>query len=163
MKRAAGVIMAFVCALPVAVAHAQDSTRASCPVDNGLAVSFSTGDTARSPARDQRAPGLTIDADNVIDTTWTFNIAERRWSRPYFTASVGAGWSSDAKAVGTTTAPGSPNVKGWSACVGVAIGMRNPTLVLRGARGLVHLRADVRSLSRIDRRSARDSTSQPRR
>jgi hypothetical protein len=134
-----------------------------CPVVNGLFASISTGDSAgerdTSRLRDTSNVLLRVDSRMAIDTTWRFNISERRWTRPYLVASVGAGWAGNGGASGMTTAPDS---RAWSACASAAVGMRDPTLTLRGARGLVRLRADLTSLSRI-RGAVRADSVQPRR
>jgi hypothetical protein len=152
--------MGCVISLPLAFARGQEAPRTECPVANGLFIQTSADSAARrspdAPARE----GLRVDARQAIDTVWTFNISERRWTRPFFSALIGAGWASGARRTGTTTAPASFDAGAWSACAGARIDMREPTLVLRGARGQVHLRADVRALSRMGRR---DTTSQPRR
>jgi hypothetical protein len=167
MRRHVAVAFALSISIPIVSGSAQDSTRASCPVSNGLTATFSTGAPRDSlsvlPGGGPRVPVLRLDAQSVIDTVWRFDIAERSWTRPYFEASVGAGWAGDARGFGMTTARDSSAAKGWSACVGASVGMRNPTLMLRGARGEVHLRADVRSLSRIGRGPVKDTTVQPRR
>ena len=175
MRRGALIVVI----LPVLHAHAlsaqrSDSASVGCPVVSGLVATVTTNESpdsgvARAP-RDTtaaRAPLLQLDARHVIDTTWRFNIADRRWTRSYFAASVGAGWADgfgSGTAAGTTTAPDSAGRAGshrWSACVGASIGMRDPTLVLHGARGVVHLRADVRPLARAGQ--AGDTTGQLRR
>jgi hypothetical protein len=158
--KAAFAVLALGAVLPVSAAAQQlrPDSRTECPVVSGLVVSFSTADSANR----QRPVdvGLRADARTVIDTTWTFDIGQRQWTRPFFAASIGAGWAGGQSLLGTTTAPDSSGTKGWSACAGVSIGMRNPTLTLRGARGQVHLRADVRSLFPVSRR---DTTSRPQR
>ena len=137
-------------AAPLATGKAQE-----CPVVNGLIATISTGDS--TGARDTSNTLLRLDARTIVDTTWRFNISERRWTRPYLVASVGAGWTGGGSGSGMTTAPDS---RAWSACASAAVGMRDPTLVLRGARGLVRLRADLTSLSRL---GARADSSKPRR
>jgi len=141
------------------LAQTPDPGLSRCPT-NGLGLSVWSGDSAS--ARDSGRALVRVDQREILDTVWRFDIAERRWSRPAFFATIGAGWSSALTATGMTTAPGSPGGRAWHACAGVSIGMREPTLVLRGARGQVHLRADVRALSGVTRAS-RDTTSQPRR
>jgi hypothetical protein len=155
------VLGAAVCS-PLAGVAAQDSLRATCPVESGVFASFSAGDSSPGSRASGPTGGLRLDANSVIDTTWRFDVQERRWSRPYLTASIAAGWTQGTQTSGTTTAPDASAARSWNVCAGVAIGMRDPTLVVRGARGLVHLRADLRSISGVGR-STRDSTSQPRR
>jgi len=153
----------------VSPAIAQNATRApvpfGCPVANGLVVQTSTDSTGISNPVARAAPrsaDLRIDADHVMDTVWTFNITERRWTRPYFTALIGAGFRSGARGGGTTPAPGSATGQAWSVCAAASVGMRNSTLTLRNARGTVHLRADVRALTDAAR-AVRDSAGRPRR
>jgi hypothetical protein len=158
-----GYFAAAMLMLRPAMAAGQQAT-SGCRLENGLAAAFSWGDsTGALTARDSASRGLRLDARTAIDTVWRFDIAERRWTKPYFVGWVGAGWSGGGAATGTTTAPGSSNARSWSACANVAIEMRNPTLVLRGARGTVRLRADVSSLSRAGRGSRADTAGQPRR
>jgi hypothetical protein len=145
----------------LSVAHAQDSTRASCPVVDGLSITLSTDST--TPGRSVTPRGFRLDARNTIDTTWTFDVRERTWTQPYFVASVGLGWSGGGLTTGTTTAPDRSARRSWSTCAGAAVGMRNVTLMLRGAHGVVHLRADLSSLSRLNRTAAPDSAIKPRR
>jgi hypothetical protein len=150
MKRLAVVVMLLAIS-PAASAQ-------ECPVVNGFIATISTGDSSRGA----RARGvdtlLRLDARTAIDTVWRFNITERRWTRPNVIGSVGAGWTSERGLTGTTTAP---DRRAWSACASAAVSMRDPTLVLRGARGFVRLRADLTSLKRAGR--ARADSSQPRR
>ena len=160
MTRRRPILMA-VLVVSATTARAQLAPRTDCPVAKGLVIQTST-DSVRVNPKGSASGGLHIDSRQAIDTTWTFDIAERRWTRPYFSALIGAGWASDAHGTGTTSAPDSLAARGWSACAGARIDMRDPTLVLRGARGRVHLRADVRSLS-IPGQSSSDTTSHPRR
>jgi hypothetical protein len=152
---AAGISVAF----PVGRLAGQDSLRASCP-ERGLVATFSTGAPSIMSSRTQPSERLELGASGLIDTTWRFDIRERTWSRPFFAASIGAGWTADGRTTGTTTAADASAARTSRVCAGVAIEMREPTLVLKGARGMVHLRADVRSLSGTG--PAPDSTRQPR-
>ena len=38
---------------------------------------------------------------------------------------------------------------GWHACAGITLAMQQPTLVLRGVRGQVHLKIDLTPLTRL--------------
>jgi hypothetical protein len=149
-------VVALTLTVPVMI-QAQDSVRPKCPVENGLVATFSAGRTvSANPSKDSvREP--TPASMAPFDTTWRFDIAERRWSRPFFAASIGLGWTDAGHALGTTTALDAFSSRKSSACAGVAIGMRDPTLVLKGVRGTVRLRADARSLTR-SRGSVKDST-----
>ena len=104
-------------------------------------------------------------AAQVRDTTWVFNVANVSWTKAYFAATIGASWPDSTGApsrCGTTTAPDSADARRWTACIGASISMREPTLTLRNARGVVHLHTDLRPLTEAAR-STRDSASQPRR
>jgi hypothetical protein len=154
-------ILALVLGAPCAVLSGQsrpDSLRAQCPTQ-GIVASVAPADSASRSA--SRVPRSNPGGAGLIDTTWRFDIALRQWSRPYFAASIGAGWTGDETAAGTTSAPDAASKA--KVCAGVAIDMRAPTLVLKGARGAVHLRADARALTGAGRRAAGDSTRQPRR
>ena len=160
MRLSLGVFSMLLLARHV-VAQAPDPRQSVCPAANGLGFTVWAGDSASG--RDSGRALLRVGQREIIDTVWRFDIAERRWSRPAFFATVGAGWSSAPTTTGMTSAPESTRgSRAWHACAGVSIGMREPTLVLRGARGQVHLRADVSALSRATRAS-RDTASQPRR
>ena len=137
-----------------ATAHTQE-----CPVVNGLVASVSTGDSTEASPRARRDTVFRLNSRTAIDTVWRFNFAERRWTRRSLAASVGAGWTGQRSGSGTTTARDS--AAAWSICASAAIGMRDPTLVLRGVRGLVRLRADVGDLSRLGQ--TRPDSSQQRR
>jgi hypothetical protein len=60
-------------------------------------------------------------------------VTERRWTVAELGASAAAGLAD--------------TVRGrWYLCAGAAVGLHDPTLVIRGARGRVHLRASLRDL-----------------
>ena len=94
----------------------------------------------------------------MIDTVLRFDVRERTWTWPYFSAHVGIGCQGSALAIGTTTAPDSAVMDRTHYCAGALVELRNTTLMLRNARGQVHLR-----VNRIGLRAAGDSTTQPRR
>ena len=85
----------------------------------------------------------------AIDTVWHLDIAQLRWSRPFFDAVVGAD-GGNCRRTGTTTARRDSSAR-WGACVGARISMREPTLTLVGVKGLVRLRADFSALRRAGR------------
>ena len=90
----------------------------------------------------------------VTDTVIRFDVTARTWSWPYLMAHVGLSCRGGRIAVGTTTAPDTAAADRDRYCAGAVVEMRNSTLTLRGARGVVHVR-----LSRLPA----DSTRQPRR
>jgi hypothetical protein len=96
-----------------------------------------------------QAPGAA-----VSDTVIRFNIASRTWTWPYLLAHVGLSCRGPRVVIGTTTAPDTAARDGDRYCAGAVIEMRNSTLTLRGARGVIHLRVN---------RAPMDSTRQPRR
>jgi hypothetical protein len=90
----------------------------------------------------------------VSDTVIRFNVASRTWTWPYLLAHVGLSCRDANLEIGTTTAPDTAARDRSRYCAGAVVEMRNSTLTLRGARGVVHVR-----LNRV----ALDSTRQPRR
>lgn len=104
---------------------------AECPVVGGVAASVTVRDTAGGPSRDI----LRVERNTSIDTTFTFNVVERRWAPAELAASAAAGLAD--------------SVRGkWYLCAGAGVGLSRPTLVVRGARGQVRLRASLADLSR---------------
>lgn len=93
-------------------------------------------------------------AATVSDTVIRFNVVSRTWTWPYLLAHVGLSCRGGHVEVGTTTAPDTAAKDRDGYCAGAVIEMRNSTLTLRGARGVVHVRLN---------RAAMDSTRQPRR
>ena len=138
------------------VVWAQDSTRMTatmptpgCAVLNGIRISASWGDSTGAGRRaDTARTRFLVDGRTTIDTTLTFNVADRQWSRPSLDAMVAAGASSRA-----SSAP-------WRACVGITVGMQQPTIALRGVRGQLHLKVDLTSLARIPGSGLSDSSRQ---
>lgn len=92
----------------------------------------------------------------ATDTVIRFDVRERTWSWPYFAAHVGLSCHAGNLAIGTTTAPATAT-QHERYCAGAAIVMRNSTLTLRNARGVVHLRMDRAALMQ------RQDSTRPRR
>jgi hypothetical protein len=90
----------------------------------------------------------------VSDTVIRFHVASRTWTWPYLLAHVGLSCRDATVEIGTTTAPDTTARDRSRYCAGAVVEMRNSTLTLRGARGVVHVRLN---------RAAFDSTTQPRR
>lgn len=157
--RAAGTALMIASALQAQRAATQ------CPVVNGIVASVTSGDSTSSRiSRDTGAARRTVRATS-IDTTWTFDIRERTWTWSSLAASVGVGLggtSGEVAFAGMTPARDSLASRAWSVCAAASVGMQNSTLTLRGARGTVHLRANVTTLEDAGRRM-RDTTSRPRR
>ncbi len=106
-----------------------------------LACSMPTFATAQAPTM-------------VTDTVIRFNVASRTWTWPYLLAHVGLSCRGGNVEIGTTTAPDTAAQDRSRYCVGAVVEMRNSTLTLRGARGVVHVRLNNVPM---------DSTRQPRR
>lgn len=125
-----------------------DSASAACLVLDGIRIGADWGDSAGTSGarRDTRnRAGQFRLGGTTIDTTFTFDVAERSWSRPSMTAYVAAGVSGRPR-----TAAGATNPRaGWYACAGITLGMQQPTLVMRGVRGQVHLKVDLTPLTRL--------------
>jgi hypothetical protein len=126
-------------AIPGVASEAQQAapppagSAADCPVVGGVRVSVTTRDTGKAAAAPRER--VRIDRRTAVDTTFTFNVAERRWVLAELAASVAAGLADTARGR-------------WYLCAGGAVGLRRPTLVVRGARGQIRLRASVDTLSR---------------
>ena len=108
------------------------------------------------PAAAQAAAGA------VSDTVIRFNVVARTWTWPYLFAHVGLSCRGGHVEVGTTTAPDSAAKDRDRYCAGALIEMRNSTLTLHGARGVVHVRV-TRPDTTSTRRAPFDGTRQPRR
>lgn len=158
VTRVARLALLAVC-VTGARAGAQEGSRAEPASD-------STRLRAEHNCRTANGVSLRLDSRPVaIDTVWRFQIAERRWSRPSYRADIGAGWTGGTegtRGTGMTPAPGEADARRWYACVGASVAMREPTLTLKGARGLVRLRVDLNELSNLTRES-RGGPGQPRR
>ena len=148
MIRAAWLASALLATVVPAALSAQDSTSTmarGCAVLNGIRFAANWGDS--TDARDRLRLG---NGRTTIDTTFRFDVAEKSWTRPSLDAMVAAGAS------GRTTPP-------WHACVGITLAMQQPTIVLRGVRGELHLKVDLTALSRIQGSGLGDSTNRTRR
>ena len=93
-------------------------------------------------------------AATVADTVLRFDVASRTWTWPYLLAHVGVSCRGGDFVVGTTTAPDTATQRRDGYCAGAVIEMRNSTLMLQGARGVVRVRIN---------RVPTDSLRQPRR
>lgn len=76
----------------------------------------------------------------ATDTVIRFDVASRLWTWPYLLAHVGLNCRGGEVMAGTTTAPDTAAKGRERYCAGATIEMRNPTLMLRGARGVVRVR-----------------------
>ena len=125
-----------------------DSGSSACLVLNGIRIGADWGDSTGTSAtrRDtsNRAGRFRV-GGTTIDTTFTFDVAERTWSRPSMTAYVAGGVSGRTR---NAARAGDPRA-GWHACAGVTLAMQQPTLVLRGVHGQIHLKVDLTPLTRL--------------
>ena len=125
-----------------------DSASTACLVLNGIRIGADWGDsTNTSGARrdtSNRAGHFRV-GGATLDTTFTFDVAERSWSRSSMTAYVAGGVSGRSR---NAASAGDPRA-GWHACAGITLGMQQPTLVLRGVRGQLHLKVDLTPLTRL--------------
>ena len=138
---AAGLPMLLALATSVS-AQAAPTPATDCPVVGGIRVSVTSRDTGRATPREL----VRVDRRTSVDTTFRFDVAERRWSLASLAASAAAGLAD--------------TVRGrWYLCAGAAVGLTRPTLVIRGARGEVRLRASLAALSRALEGSRRTGSS----
>lgn len=125
-----------------------DSGSAACVVLNGIRIGADWGDsTGTSGARrdsSNRAGRFRL-GGTTLDTSFTFDVAERSWTRSSLTAYVAGGVSGRARSAASAADPRA----GWHACVGITVGMQQPTLVLRGVHGQLHLKVDLTPLTRL--------------
>jgi|1185.fasta_scaffold03268_3 hypothetical protein len=151
MKRVAISACLTMLALPVgaqATTAATDSGSTTCLVLNGIRIGADWGDStngsrARSDSSN-RAGGFQL-RGTTVDTTLTFDVAEQSWSRSSLRAYVAGGVSGRARNAATA---GNPRA-GWYACAGITLGMQQPTLVMRGVHGQMHLKVDLTPLTRL--------------
>lgn len=151
MKRLAIATCLTMLAVPLGAqttAARADSSSSACVVLNGIRIGADWGDSTGTSAtrRDtsNRAGRFRV-GGTTIDTTFTFDVAERSWSRSSMTAYVAGGVSGRTRNAAST---GDPRA-GWHACAGITLAMQQPTLVLRGVRGRVHLKVDLTPLTRL--------------
>jgi hypothetical protein len=125
-----------------------DSGSTACLVLNGIRIGADWGDSTRtSGARgdsSNRAGHFQV-GGTTLDTTFTFDVAERSWTRSSLKAYVAGGVSGRSRNAATAADPRA----GWHACVGITVGMEQPTLMLRGVRGQLHLKVDLTPLTRL--------------
>ncbi|NUQ21430.1 MAG: hypothetical protein HOQ09_10765 [Gemmatimonadaceae bacterium] len=110
--------------------------------------------------------GFRFDGRRTLDTTLTFDVAERRWTRSSVNAVVLAGASSGKQPArtGTTGAAATDSVgRDWHVCTGATVSGQQPTLLLRGVRGTLRLKVDLTPLTNIRGSGLTDSTRTPRR
>jgi len=153
MRRITG-LLAGLCCLTIArssvaqlATPAADSSGSACVVLSGIRIGADWGDSLGAGRTDtsQGRGGFRLGGGTTIDTTFNFNISERRWSRPSLTAFVAGGVSGRTRNASASNDPRSR----WHACVGVTLAMQRPTLVLRGVQGQVHFKVDLTQLTRI--------------
>ena len=150
MKRTAFSLCLTMLAAPLGAqtTATTDSPSTACLVLNGIRIGADWGDST-SPT------GVRRDSSNraghfqvggtTLDTTFTFDVAERSWSRASLTAYVAGGVSGRTRSAASAADPRA----GWHACVGITLGMQQPTLVMRGVRGQLHLKIDLTPLTRL--------------
>ena len=148
--------------------HAQttpttDSGSGACVVLNGIRIGADWGDSVTTGARSDssRRGGFRLGGTSTLDTTLTFDVTNRTWSRSSLTAYVAGGVSGRTRAANAMNDPRSR----WHACVGITLAMQQPTLVMRGVHGQMHLKIDLTPLTRLPGATLGDSSRQnpPRR
>jgi hypothetical protein len=106
------------------------SSTTDCPIVGGVHVSVTARDSGRAAPREL----VRVDRTTAVDTTFTFNVAERRWSFASLAASAAAGVADTLRGR-------------WYLCAGAGVGLVRPRLVIQGARGQVRLRASLAELT----------------
>ena len=120
------------------VAAASDSTASDCLTLNGIRIGADWGDSTTGRG------GFRLGGGTTLDTTFTFNVTERSWSRPSLTAFLAGGVSGRTRDASVAD----PRSR-WHTCVGITLAMQKPTLVMRGVHGQAHFKIDLTALSRI--------------
>ena len=148
------VVGAPLCAQTASMAT--DSTSRACVVLNGIRIGADWDDSVASGARpdSSRRGGFRLSGTTTIDTTLTFDVTNRTWSRSSLTAYVAGGVGGRAR----SSLPSSNAGSSWHACVGITLAMQQPTLVMRGVRGQMHLKIDLTPLTRISGATLGDSS-----
>jgi len=136
-----GVIMACSVARAQGASPSASGSAGHCPIVGGFSASVTARDTANSGAMARTL--VRVDRRTSVDTTFRIAVAERRWALSELAASAAAGLADTMRGR-------------WYLCAGAAVGLQRPTLVVRGARGEVRVRASLAELSRAleARRSA---------
>lgn len=151
MRRLALVACCLTCVATVAGAQASMATTDSsnaCLVLNGIRIGADWGDSGTTTTRrdtTNRRGSFRLGGGATLDTTLTFNVTERTWTRSSLTAFVAGGVSGHLRNAANSSDPRSS----WHTCVGITLGMQQPTLVMRGVRGQMHLKIDLTPLTRI--------------
>jgi hypothetical protein len=129
-----------------APAASADSAPNACPVLNGIRIGADWGDSSTTSRADSNRRGsFRLGGGTTIDTTLTFDVTNQTWSRSSLTAYVAGGVSGRTRSATTATDPRSS----WHACVGITLGMQQPTIVMHGVHGQLHLKIDLTPLTRI--------------
>jgi len=150
MRRARLAACLTILAAPLGAqtASAPADSGSACLVLNGIRIGADWGDSTGTSATrgdTRNRAGRFRLAGTTIDTTFTFDVAERRWSRSSMTAYVAGGVSGRSRSAANAADPRAV----WHACAGITLGMQQPTLVLRGVRGQLHLKVDLTPLTRL--------------
>jgi hypothetical protein len=150
MRRASIALCLTVYALPLAGQTrtvSADSSANPCVVLNGIRLGADWGDSGAAGARSDtsRRGSFRLGGGATIDTTLTFDVTDRTWSRQSLMAYVAGGVSGHTRSATSSMDPRSS----WHACVGIILGMQQPTLVMRGVHGQMHLKIDLTPLTRI--------------
>ena len=154
----AGALLGIVAPLCLGTQQPASASRGDvspdCPVLNGVRIGADWGDSTSAGGRG----GFRLGGRTTIDTTFQFNVDERRWTRPSLTAYIAGGVSGVTSGASTGLTPATDPRSEWHTCVGITLTMERPTVVVRGARGQLHLKMDLKPLTRIPGASLGDSS-----
>lgn len=125
------LLIALLCCPCAAVAGAQGAPRDTTGGARLSATCATRGLTLQQQG-DLTLPSLGI--RDGVDTVVRINVAERRWQQPRLASLLGVSAQNAAQSV--------------SVCASIGIEMQDPSLTVRGASGLVHLRLSLDDLSR---------------
>jgi len=111
-------------------ADSTGGTMAGCPGGNGIHISATGGTVTDSAAGVNRVIGI----GQSIDTTLTFDISRKTWTRTNLAAAISVGLADETRGR-------------YAVCAGVSALLPIVTLTLQGARGRVHFVASLKDFN----------------
>lgn len=156
--RAGATAMATLVVGTAVAAQRPDSSAQPCAGLNGIVISAAAA--GRDSARDTTTSSIGGPGRTSIDTTFRFDVADRRWDWAWVRARIAAGASSAGAAASAGGSSPDPR-RSWHACAGAAIGMDSAVLRLHGVHGQVHLKADLSPLAHLPGGGLADTTRSP--
>jgi hypothetical protein len=117
-------IVALLLSLVPSVLAAQSTQR--CGNSTGITIEVVSSNDSVARAR-------SLTANNPIDTTWVFQVAQKTWPLGHMEAAIKADWANEQRTN--------------RVCSGVNLSMDNAILTVKGARGTIHFKASLADLN----------------